>query len=408
MAEDYCDGCKRRALLSPLHGPEKGGPLRCYVCAGAWHAEHGRRRKMGRVVIRAILAFTDGGGSWDDVDKLKITAMGHGFFSGVDPLGYLAESATNADETILLTSEILADALRLVHPDAHPPERQGLASRVTQQLLALQPFVFPAAKPKPLDEASRVTPLWEGPKSSAGEPLRRYPCAECASAVPMNYCTACRAEYDRRHREELALINAKRKARRIKARQARQKPCAACGKEFRGKRKDARFCSGACRQRAHRTPEAALMSARSAPRSATRSEREVVARQSAVLLRVEEGPLPAEEAEALRALKRGGGPGRGKKIVGADNLFMATTKRLRLPRESVVEVQRLACMPWAEALNYRDLARKQPDRRTFAASLAYARRVCDGTTTLGDAYQKVRSEEGQDKADDRRFAEAKA
>jgi N6-adenosine-specific RNA methylase IME4 len=53
---------------------------------------------------------------------------------------------------------------------------------------------------------------------------------------------------------------------------------------------------------------------------------------------------------------------------------MATTKRLRLPRESVVEVQRLACMPWAEALNYRDLARKQPDRRTFAASLAYARR----------------------------------
>ena len=27
-----------------------------------------------------------------------------------------------------------------------------------------------------------------------------------------------------------------------------------------------------------------------------------------------------------------------------------------------------------------------------------ARRVCDGTITLGDAYQKVRSEEGQDEA----------
>lgn len=247
MTEGYCDGCKRRAVLVPLHGPEKGGPLRCYVCAGAWHAEHGRRRRTGRVVIRAIQAFTDGGGSWDDVDKLKITAMGHGFFSGVDPLGYLAESATNADETILLSSEILAAALRLVHPDAHPPERQELAIRVTQQLLALQPFVFPAEKPKPI-----VTPSRGSRSATAVEPLRRYPCAECASTVPLHYCTACRAEFERRRREELAAINAKRKARRIRARQARRKPCAACGKEFRGKRKDARFCSPACRQRAHR------------------------------------------------------------------------------------------------------------------------------------------------------------
>ena len=207
MAEGVCDGCQRRAVLAPLHGPEKGGPLRCFVCAGAWHAEHGRRGKMGRVVIRAIQAFADGGGSWDDVDKLKITDMGHDFFPGVDPLGYMAESATTADETILLTSEILSDALRLVHPDVHPPERRELASRVTQQLLALQPFVFPAAKPKPIvppDETLRVTPLWRGPGSTTVKPLRRYPCAGCASAAPMNYCTACRTEYDRRHLEELA------------------------------------------------------------------------------------------------------------------------------------------------------------------------------------------------------------
>jgi hypothetical protein len=259
MTEGYCDGCKRRALLTPLHGPAKGGPLRCFVCAGEWHAEHGRKRKMGRVVIRAIQAFTDGGGSWEDVDKLKITAMGKGFVFGVDPLGYMAESVTTADETILLTSEILAETLRLTHPDAHPPERQGLASRVTQQLLALQPFVFPAVKPKPIvppDEASRVTPLWQGPNNPAREPLRRYPCVECASTAPIDYCTACRTEYDRRHREDLAVINAKRKARRVEARQARRKPCAACGKVFRGKRKDARFCSAACRQRAHRKASA--------------------------------------------------------------------------------------------------------------------------------------------------------
>jgi hypothetical protein len=86
MTEEYCDGCGRCALLTPLHGPEKGGPLRCVVCFGAWHAEHGRRRKMGRVVIRAIKACVDGGGSWDDVDKLKQTAhlgdLGAGLRSG--------------------------------------------------------------------------------------------------------------------------------------------------------------------------------------------------------------------------------------------------------------------------------------------------------------------------------------
>ena len=33
--EGQCDGCQRLAILTPLHGSEKGGPLRCYVCAGA-------------------------------------------------------------------------------------------------------------------------------------------------------------------------------------------------------------------------------------------------------------------------------------------------------------------------------------------------------------------------------------
>ena len=267
MSEGYCDGCERRAVLVPLHGPEKGGPLRCYVCAGAWQAEHGRRRKMGRVVIRAIKAFVVGGGSWDDVDKLKFTAMGHDFVPGVDPLGYMAESAATADETILLTSELLADALRLVHPDAHPPERRDLAGWVTQQLLALQPFVFPAPKREPIvppDVAMRVTPLWRSHDSTAAKPLR-YPCSECASTVPLHYCDACRAEYDRRHREELAVINAKRKARRVRLRQARQKPCASCGKGFRGKRTDARFCSNTCRQRAHRMAPASSGELEGAP-----------------------------------------------------------------------------------------------------------------------------------------------
>jgi hypothetical protein len=265
MTEGICDGCQRRALLMPLHGPDKGGPLRCFVCAGQWQAQHGRRRKMGRVVIRAIRAYVDGGGSWDDVRKLKDTALMGGDTFGirdawgsvVDPLGYMAETAETANETVLLTSEVLADALRLVHPDVHPLERRELANRVTQQLLTLQPFVFPAIKPKPIvssdvDEASCVTPLRQSHLRSSVEPLRRYPCADCASTIPYFYCTTCRAEYDRRHREELAAINVKRKARRVAKKEARQRPCSACGKVFRGKRKDARYCSAACRQRAHR------------------------------------------------------------------------------------------------------------------------------------------------------------
>jgi hypothetical protein len=55
----------RRATLAPLHA-EKGRPLRCYVCIGAWHAKHGRRRKVGRVVISAIKTLVDGGGSWNE------------------------------------------------------------------------------------------------------------------------------------------------------------------------------------------------------------------------------------------------------------------------------------------------------------------------------------------------------
>jgi hypothetical protein len=55
----------------PLHG-DKGGPLFCRLCAGARHAEHGRRHKAGRVVIKAMNAYLEAGGRWIDFDKLKI------------------------------------------------------------------------------------------------------------------------------------------------------------------------------------------------------------------------------------------------------------------------------------------------------------------------------------------------
>jgi hypothetical protein len=261
MAEGYCDGCKRRAFLTPLHGPEKGGPLRCYVCAGAWQAEHGQKRRIGRVVIRALKAFVDAGGSRRDVHSLTLAAMASSAVGAFlpDALGYMAEAAVEEGETITLTSELLTEILRLIHPDMHPPERSELATRATKQLLALQPFVFPAPKPKPdradaaMHNASVDLPAWYFKKPSRPS----YPCVDCAPTIPLNYCTACRAEFEKRCQEERERDAAKqrewyaqRKARR--ARWKRPALCAACGNEIKGKRKDARFCAAACRQRAHR------------------------------------------------------------------------------------------------------------------------------------------------------------
>jgi hypothetical protein len=63
---------------------------------------------------------------------------------------------------------------------------------------------------------------------------------------------ACRAEYDKRHQIELDRASARRRELRAQRRAARAALCATCGTKFRGKRKDARFCSDTCRQRAHR------------------------------------------------------------------------------------------------------------------------------------------------------------
>ena len=74
MTTAHCDGCGEFSFLMPLHGA-RGGPLRCPLCAGAWHAEHGRRRRYGRIVIRAMRAYLDNDGSIGDIDKLKQSAI---------------------------------------------------------------------------------------------------------------------------------------------------------------------------------------------------------------------------------------------------------------------------------------------------------------------------------------------
>jgi hypothetical protein len=229
----------------------KGGLLRCPLCIGAWHGEHGRRRKLGRIVIRAISAFLEGGGEIKHLEKLKIAAItGGSCIINLDPLGYLNGVADNRDEEILLTTELLADVLRLVHPDLHPPERQDLARRVTQGLLALQPFTFPAAKPKP----EPINPPSVAAATDRSPPKKQtYPCPDCADTVPYFYCDTCKAEWDRQREKEREKEREQRR-RWAANRKARRQPklCAACMTVFSGKRTDARFCSATCRQRGHR------------------------------------------------------------------------------------------------------------------------------------------------------------
>jgi hypothetical protein len=199
------------------------------------------------------LSFTSDG---DDVDKFKITG-----FHGLDPLGYLSGGTSFTGANTELTSELLAAAVRLTHPDCHPPERKELAHRVTQELLDLKPFVFPAPKPKPVIQPTADDQRNGSSKSHPGsikEPLRQsYPCAECRSTVPYFYCATCKAEWDRRRRVEHDRETAKQRAGYVAraARKARLRPATfcTCGAELpKSMRKDARFCSNACRQRAHR------------------------------------------------------------------------------------------------------------------------------------------------------------
>jgi hypothetical protein len=217
----YCAKCNTHyEYLMPLHG-ERGGPSCCLTCVGAWHAEHGRKRNRGRVAMRAIKGFLAAGGTTSDLENLKTTVLCGGLY-GIDPLHYLHDAAALVEETIELTSELLNDALLLTHPDKHPPERKELAQRVTGQLLALKPFVFPAKEapkwkpqPNPPRDGSE-----DGRRSQLEELLRsvqKYPCPTCASTVPYYYCDPCKAEY-RKRQEEKATREAK------KAPQAARRP----------------------------------------------------------------------------------------------------------------------------------------------------------------------------------------
>src|SRR6516225_1101906 len=89
MSVAQCEGCGEHTFLIPLHGG-KGGPLRCPLCVGKWNAEHGKRRRTGRIVIRAIKAFLDAGGKYPiDTAQLVLSAISDVTDLVIDPLGYM-------------------------------------------------------------------------------------------------------------------------------------------------------------------------------------------------------------------------------------------------------------------------------------------------------------------------------
>ena len=254
LTSGVCEGCGDRSLLIPLHGP-KGGPLRCPLCVGKWNAEHTRRRKWGRIIIKAMKMYKKEGGSWSDFDKLKRAAMLGGLLNAPEiTLGYGSADTIGA-EVPDVTSELLADTLKLTHPDRQPAERKQLAQRVTQELLALQPFVFPAAKPEPAP-APRDTSFKASPQPLKQPSRTAFPCELCADTVPGHYCDACRAEWERRENEKDNRAREKQRrwyaARRQRQKARQRAACLTCGIKIEANRTDARFCSPACRQKHHR------------------------------------------------------------------------------------------------------------------------------------------------------------
>jgi hypothetical protein len=249
----YCATCKRHDYVVPLHG-ERGGPLCCLLCAGKWNAEHVRRRRAGRVVIKALKGYFAAGGKLcgADLDKLKLAAAG---MSIVDDK-FL--DAAGADDFSDLTSELLDATIALTHPDKHPPERKDEANRVTQELLALRPFVFPAVKPEPPKPKNDVCS--KSRNDDFKQPSRpAYPCDDCRDTVPSFYCDACKAQFEKekekkREREDRKRLekNARQRKRYKEYRQIRKSEiCGSCEKKFEPKRSDAKYCSAACRQRAY-------------------------------------------------------------------------------------------------------------------------------------------------------------
>jgi len=102
----------------------------------------GKLTRIERVLQRVLQSFYAAGGNERRLLQLRVTTWLFG------------NSGPGMSE---LTSDLLTDALSLVHPDRHPPERQELAKRVTARLSDLRPFV-PEPEPSQRQNLSQSLP----------------------------------------------------------------------------------------------------------------------------------------------------------------------------------------------------------------------------------------------------------
>jgi hypothetical protein len=218
-------GCGSNVLVGPLHGT-KGGPLLCIDCRFKWDEEDKRERRRKIDVVE---------GFGFKIDGLKL------------------------DEPCYLTTETLEDAIFLTHPDRHPVERKAIAERATKELLALRGYTRPRPAPKP---APTVTDNQgdRGDTLKSRNALKPKYCEACFLTVPFYYCDACREKWEAEQRPIKEAERRKMDRQNERARQHRKKQrldaighrkCPSCGTLFDG-RKDAKFCSSRCRQKAHR------------------------------------------------------------------------------------------------------------------------------------------------------------
>ena len=255
-----CTKCGQVTYVAPLHD-ERGGPLFCFLCAGAWFAEHGPRRRARRILIKALKAYDAAGGSTLDKDFNELRLAANGYFQS------LVRPCDRVDDDFAdLTSELLTATIALTHPDKHPIERKAEANCVTQELHALKPFVFPAPPPKepepPPDPPDDNDGLLNDPCGSLNKLSLYFPCDDCRDALPIDYCDACRAQYEKKQQEDDERFEKKRQQTNERQRKLyrqrnhgfrthKRRQCATCNKIFKHNRSDTKYCSAACRQQAY-------------------------------------------------------------------------------------------------------------------------------------------------------------
>ncbi len=227
-----CVNCGTDQLVTRLHR-ERGGPMVCPKCNDRILLEISRERKAQEAIFSAF---------------------------GQDSLEVLGSN--NGHPESQLSLELLDDILSLVHPDKHPPERASLAHRVTVELLAHRATVEVLAlgqpvKSRPASANLPVTGMHRRTAKTSDNTLRKAsqfsPCDDCRVMAPRYYCDDCRQRWARERQAKREKENAAARQRRARKRLLWRATCAHCETAFIPKRRDARYCSAACRQKAHRT-----------------------------------------------------------------------------------------------------------------------------------------------------------